>query len=119
MADDYAIAHCEPCEDCVDEVWQHITGGELRWDASYHCSHYVIHACGGGRGVPPDHERERIIALEGTVLLPVGGADGIPLRLLRKLYRMSVAEVAAARAVGWAATPVEAEYLRSAAAREG
>ncbi|OKK16000.1 hypothetical protein AMK16_24980 [Streptomyces sp. CB00455] len=119
MADDHVMLHCEPCEDCVSEVVQRVTGGRLRWDSSSSCSRYVFQACRGGWGVPPQDVRGLIIADEGTVALPVGGAHGIPLRLLRELYGLSVAEVAAARATGWAATPVEAAYLRSAAAAVG
>ncbi|MEJ8642665.1 hypothetical protein WKI68_17185 [Streptomyces sp. MS1.HAVA.3] len=53
------------------------------------------------------------MAREGTVHLPVGGPDGVPIALLRRVYGLSIAEVAAARTTGYRATPVEARYLLS------
>ncbi|MFI8498013.1 hypothetical protein ACIGFK_05865 [Streptomyces sp. NPDC085524] len=108
-------AHCEPCEECVQEAWQVIDGGVLRWEAYDFCPSDGSLACDRGRGVPPPWIRERIVALEGTVRLPVGGPDGVPIALLRRVYGLTIAEVAAARATGWEATPVEARFLAESA----
>ncbi|MFC9825707.1 hypothetical protein ACFWG6_29815 [Streptomyces erythrochromogenes] len=54
---------------------------------------------------------ECVLAREGAVHLPVGGPGGVPIALLRRLYGLSIAEVVAARAEGYRATPVEARYL--------
>lgn len=105
------ILHCEPCEECVQEAWQSIENGTLRWEAWDSCSRYVFQACDRGRGVPPPWIRERIVADEGTVHLPVGGPAGVPIALLRRVYGLTIAEVVAARASGWRATPTEARYL--------
>ncbi|MEU9254062.1 hypothetical protein AB0D66_19650 [Streptomyces sp. NPDC048270] len=109
----YATLHCEPCEECVEEDWQLIRDGELHWEGTMHCPRYEVYACDRGRGVPPPWVRDRIVAREGTVLLPVGGPDGVPVALLRRVYRLTVAEVVAAREAGYRATPVEARYLLS------
>ncbi|CAM5374590.1 hypothetical protein SAVIM40S_01551 [Streptomyces avidinii] len=109
----YAVLHCEPCEECVQEDWQFIEGGELRWRGYEHCPRYEVYACDDGRGVPPPWVRERIVASDGTVHLPVGGPDGVPVALLRRVYGLTIAEVVAARTAGWWATPVEARYLLS------
>ncbi|MEU7731026.1 hypothetical protein AB0B78_38375 [Streptomyces sp. NPDC040724] len=109
----YATLHCEPCEECVREDWQFIQDGELQWAGFDHCPRYEMYACDQGRGVPPPSVRERIVAREGTVHLPVGGPDGVPIALLRRVYRLTIAEVAAARKTGYRATPVEARYLLS------
>ncbi|MEV7446456.1 hypothetical protein AB0O22_35820 [Streptomyces sp. NPDC091204] len=89
----YLTLHCEPCEECVQEDWQFIRDGELRWEGFEHCPRYEVHACDDGRGVP------------------VGGPDGVPIALLRRVYGLTIAEVAAARKTGYRATPVEARYL--------
>ncbi|MGW6984973.1 hypothetical protein ACWGE1_36890 [Streptomyces sp. NPDC054932] len=107
----HATFHREPCEDCVREDWQFIRDGELHWEGYEHCRRYGSYACDGGRGVPPTPVRERILAREGAVHLPVGGPDGVPIALLRRVYGLSIAEVVAARAAGYRATPVEARYL--------
>ncbi|MFJ2591956.1 hypothetical protein [Streptomyces erythrochromogenes] len=107
----YLVAHCEPCEECVREEWQFIRDGELRWEAYESCTRYPFQACERGPGIPPPPIRERILAREGTVRLPVGGPDGVPIALLRRVYGLSIAEVVAARAEGYRATPVEARYL--------
>ncbi|MFE7186936.1 hypothetical protein [Streptomyces erythrochromogenes] len=105
------VLHCEPCEECVREEWQFVRDGELRWEGYDHCPRYEIYACDRGRGVPPPWIRERILAREGSVHLCVGGSDGVPIALLRRVYGLSIAEVVAARAEGYRATPVEARYL--------
>ncbi|WCD88406.1 hypothetical protein KPP03845_104813 [Streptomyces xanthophaeus] len=107
----YATTHCEPCEECVQEDWQFVRDGELYWAGYGHCPRYEVYACDDGRGVPPPWVRERIVALEGTVHLPVGGPGGVPIALLRRVYGLSIAEVVAARKTGYRATPVEARYL--------
>ncbi|MFG2980458.1 hypothetical protein ACGFYQ_04270 [Streptomyces sp. NPDC048258] len=107
----YATLHCEPCAECAQEQWQSIDDGRLRWEAYEYCPRYAVQACARGRGVPPPWIRERIIAREGTVHLPVGGADGVPIALLRRVYGLTIAEVVAARTTGWRATPVEARLL--------
>ncbi|MFE6909774.1 hypothetical protein [Streptomyces erythrochromogenes] len=109
------ILHCEPCEECVREEWQFVRHGELRWEGYDHCRRYEVYACDRGRGVPPPWVRERILAREGAVHLSVGGPDGVPIALLRRVYGLSIAEVVAARAEGYRATPVEARYLTRAA----
>lgn len=111
----YAVLHCEPCEECVREEWQSIVDGELRREAYEACTRHPFQACERGRGVPPPWIRERVLAREGTVRLPVGGPDGVPIALLRRVYGLSIAEVVAARAEGYRATPVEARYLTAAA----
>lgn len=110
----YGVLHCEPCEECVEEAWQLIGAGGLYWESSFSCSRYGIQACDWGQGVPPPEVREGIVAREGTVHLAVGGADGVPVGVLRRVYRLSIAEVMAARRTGCRATPMEARYLRSA-----
>ncbi|QES56419.1 hypothetical protein DEJ51_21405 [Streptomyces venezuelae] len=107
----YRVLHCEPCEECVREDWQFIRDGELRWEGFDHCPAYEIYACERGRGVPPPPVRERILAREGAVRLSVGGPCGVPVALLRRVYGLTVAELAAARRTGYRATPVEARYL--------
>ncbi|MFB6619256.1 hypothetical protein ACFCV9_34385 [Streptomyces sp. NPDC056367] len=107
--------HCEPCEACHFEAWQRIVDGRLRWEESQSCPVYGVQACHGGWGPPPPWVRERIIAEEGTVRLPVGEPDGVPIALLRRVYGLTIAEVAAARATGWEATPVEARFLAESA----
>ncbi|MGW7103799.1 hypothetical protein [Streptomyces sp. NPDC054838] len=106
-----AMLHCGPCEECVDEEWQTVEDGELRRYAEESCPRCAVRACDRGRGVPPPWIRERTAAREGTVHLPVGGSDGVPIALLRQAYGLSITEVVAARADGWRATPVEARYL--------
>ncbi|MFF4846678.1 hypothetical protein [Streptomyces sp. NPDC001194] len=69
-------------------------------------------ACGGGWGVPPPWIRERIIAAEGTVVLAVGGPDGLPLKAVRDMYALTLPQLREARAHGLYATPTEAELLR-------
>ncbi|WP_030850399.1 hypothetical protein [Streptomyces sp. NRRL F-4474] len=113
------VAHCEPCEECVQEQWQSVEGGELRWEAYESCGRYPFQACDRGRGVPPPWIRERILARDGSVRLTVGGPDGVPIALLRRVYGLSIAEVVAARAAGYRATPVEARYLTAPAAAPG
>lgn len=112
----YGWTHCGPCEDCVEEDWQLVQDGELRWEGYQHCPRNEVYACDGGRGVPPPWVRERILAREGSVHLPVGGPDGVPIALLRRVYGLTIAEVVAARTEGYRATPVEARYLSVAAA---
>ncbi|MFC9587748.1 hypothetical protein ACFVJ8_33645 [Streptomyces yangpuensis] len=107
----YGVAHCEPCEECVREEGQSVQGGELRWEAYESCTRYPFLACDRGAGVPPPWIRERILAREGAVHLPVGGPGGVPIALLRRVYGLSIAEVVAAREHGYRATPVEARYL--------
>ncbi|MBW5485570.1 hypothetical protein [Streptomyces bambusae] len=107
----YASLHCEPCEECVREERQSVQDGRLRWEAYDYCPRYSVQACDRGWGVPPPWVRERIVAREGTVHLPVGGPDGVPIALLRTVYGLTIAETAAARATGWYATPTEARYL--------
>ncbi|MEU8778792.1 hypothetical protein [Streptomyces sp. NPDC048606] len=107
----YVVLHCEPCEECVREERQYVEGGELRWEATEHCPRYEVLACDRGRGVPPPWIREAILAREGAVHLSVGGPDGVPIALLRRVYGLSIAEVVAARTRGYRATPVEARYL--------
>ncbi|MGW4503559.1 hypothetical protein ACWENO_02870 [Streptomyces sp. NPDC004436] len=109
----YGVTHCEPCEECVREEWQFVADGELCWEAYDACTRYVFQACDRGRGVPPPWIRERILAREGSVHLAVGGPDGVPIALLRRVYGLSIAEVVAARGTGYRATPVEARYLKS------
>ncbi|KOU66513.1 hypothetical protein [Streptomyces sp. IGB124] len=106
----YAWTHCGPCEDCIEEDWQLVRDGELRWESNAHCP-CCGQACDRGAGVPPPWVRERILAREGSVHLAVGGPDGVPIALLRRVYGLSLAEVVAARAEGYRATPVEARYL--------
>ncbi|MFD7784538.1 hypothetical protein ACFV4Q_15790 [Streptomyces nojiriensis] len=113
----YLTLHCEPCEDCVQEDWQFIRDGELHWAGFEHCPQCEVYVCDDGRGVPPPRIRERIVAREGTVHLPVGGPGGVPIALLRRVYGLGIAEVAAARKTGYRATPVEARYLSDAATR--
>ncbi|MFD6110682.1 hypothetical protein ACFWG0_11320 [Streptomyces yangpuensis] len=107
----YGVTHCEPCEECVREEWQSIREGALRWEAYEYCPRCLVQACDRGRGVPPPWIRERILAREGAVHLPVGGPGGVPIALLRRVYGLSIAEVVAAREQGYRATPVEARYL--------
>ncbi|RSS51649.1 hypothetical protein EF912_20550 [Streptomyces sp. WAC07061] len=111
----YAFLHCEPCEECVREEWQSIQDGRLRWEAYDYCPRYAVQACDRGWGVPPPEVRERIVAREGTVHLPVGGPDGVSMALLREVYGLTIAEVMNARATGWRVTPVEARYLAASA----
>ncbi|MFJ4778647.1 hypothetical protein [Streptomyces sp. NPDC088762] len=112
-------AHCAPCGECVQEAWQSLEDGTLRWEAYDSCPRYAFQACDRGRGVPPPWIRERIVAREGTVRLPVGGPDGVPIALLRRVYGLTIAEVTAARATGWEATRVEAVLLSSASGPAG
>ncbi|MFF4446863.1 hypothetical protein [Streptomyces sp. NPDC001502] len=72
---------------------------------------YAVRWRDRGRGVPPPWIRERTVAREGTVHLPAGGPDGVPVAVLRRVYGLPIAEVAAARKAGHRATPVEARYL--------
>ncbi|MFJ8564737.1 MULTISPECIES: hypothetical protein [unclassified Streptomyces] len=111
----YVVLHCEPCEECVQEDWQFIEDGELRWRGYEHCPRYEAYACDDGRGVPAPWIRERILAREGAVHLAVGGPGGVPVALLRRVYGLTIAEVVAARTAGWRATPVEARYLTGSA----
>ncbi|MEU9236460.1 hypothetical protein [Streptomyces subrutilus] len=111
----YATFHCGPCEECVQEDRQLIRDGELHWEGSLHCPRHEVYACDRGRGVPPPWVRDRIVAREGTVHLPVGGPDGVPVALLRRVYGLTIAETAAARTTGWRATPVEARLLTTPA----
>ncbi|MGW2993862.1 hypothetical protein ACWDA9_19535, partial [Streptomyces sp. NPDC001193] len=76
------LLHCEPCESCRHEVGQRVVDGRLRWEETEYCTAVgrAYTACGGGWGVPPPWIRERIIAAEGTVVLAVGGPDGLPLK---------------------------------------
>ncbi|MFA7765075.1 hypothetical protein [Streptomyces sp. NRRL S-448] len=106
----YVVLHCQPCEECVQDGRQSIEGGQPSWESSYACPRYAVQWCGRGRGVPPPWIRERIVAREGTVHLPVGGLDGVPVGLLRGVYGLTIAEVAAARKSGHRATPVGARY---------
>ncbi|MFF3678845.1 hypothetical protein ACFYYS_33370 [Streptomyces sp. NPDC002120] len=115
----YLTLHCEPCEECVQEDWQFIRDGELRWEGFEHCPRYEVYAHDDGRGVPPPWVRERIMAREGTVHLQVGGPDGVPIALLRRVYGLTIAEIVAARTTGWRATPVEARYLTGPTPRGG
>ncbi|MFJ4859855.1 hypothetical protein [Streptomyces sp. NPDC088748] len=62
----YVVLHCEPCEECVQEDWQFIEDGELRWRGYEHCPRYEAYACDDGRGVPAPWIRERILAREGA-----------------------------------------------------
>lgn len=112
----YAILHCEPCDACVREERQFLEDGLLRWEAYEYCPRYAVQSCDRGRGVPPPWVRERVVAREGTVHLPVGGSDGVPLALLRRMYGLTVAQVVAARTAGRRATPVEARLLAEPAA---
>ncbi|MFF8259224.1 hypothetical protein [Streptomyces virginiae] len=111
----HAWTHCGPCEDCVEEDWQLVQYGELRWEGYQHCPRNEVYACDRGTGVPPPEVRERILAREGSVHLAVGGPDGVPIALLRRVYGLSIAEAVAARTEGYRATPVEARYLMAAA----
>ncbi|APU41969.1 MULTISPECIES: hypothetical protein [unclassified Streptomyces] len=112
----YGRTHCGPCEECVEEEWQLVReDGELGWEGYQHCPRYEVYACDRGRGIPPPWVRERVLAREGAVHLAVGGPDGIPIALLRRVYGLSIAEVLAARTAGYRATPVEARYLTAAA----
>ncbi|MFD7263378.1 hypothetical protein [Streptomyces sp. NPDC059874] len=116
MDEQLGMSHCEPCEACRFEAWQHVVDGRLRWEESQYCPAYGVQACGGGWGPAPDWVRERIVAREGTVRLPVGAPDGVPIALLRRVYGLTIGEVVAARATGWEATPVEARLLAGPAA---
>ncbi|MET9687622.1 hypothetical protein ABZY81_03995 [Streptomyces sp. NPDC006514] len=107
----YAVLHCEPCEECVHDDRQSVEDGQLSWTSSYVCTRYDVRWCDRGRGVPPPWIRDRIVEREGTVHLPVGGLDGVPIAVLRRLYGLTIAEVVAARKEGYRATPVEARYL--------
>ncbi|MCB5183472.1 hypothetical protein [Streptomyces antimicrobicus] len=114
--------HPEPCADCVQEEWQTAEpgpAGGLRWYAQHHCPRHDVLSCDRGRGVPPRWVRDRIAASEGTVRLTVGGRDGIPVALLRRVYALGLAELTTARAEGWWATPVEARFLVERAGVEG
>ncbi|MCM1969168.1 hypothetical protein NC490_22920 [Streptomyces sp. G1] len=55
--------------------------------------------------------RERIVAEEGTVRLPVGGPDGVPLKVVREWYGLTLPQLREVREHGLDATPVEAELL--------
>ncbi|MDA5282894.1 hypothetical protein [Streptomyces sp. Isolate_45] len=115
MAEHFVTLHCEPCPSCRFEARQRIVDGRLRWEESMCCARYEVRACDEGRAPTPPWVRERIIAAEGTVHLPVGGPDGVPLIAVRALYRLSLPELREARANGVDATPVEAALLRGAA----
>ncbi|WP_162688611.1 hypothetical protein [Streptomyces sp. ICC4] len=112
MAEQFMTLHCAPCASCRYETWQRIVDGRLCWDDNYYCAEYGVHACDQGWGVPPPLMRERIVAAEGTVRLAVGGPDGVPLKVVRELYRLTLPQLREARAHGLDATPVEAELLR-------
>ncbi|MFD9306630.1 hypothetical protein ACFWCB_28875 [Streptomyces sp. NPDC060048] len=71
-----------------------------------------LQVCDWGWGVPPPTIRERIVAVEGTVHLAVGGPDGVPLKAVREVYRLTIPELGEVRSHGLRATPVEAEVLR-------
>ncbi|MER5932853.1 hypothetical protein [Streptomyces sp. NPDC002054] len=111
MAEQFVTLHCEPCDDCVIEAWQRVVDGRLRWEEQEYCPRYVIQACGGAWGPAPEHVRARIIAVEGTVRVRVGGPDGVPLKTIREVMHLSMAELSRARADGFEATPVEAALL--------
>ncbi|MGW6709723.1 hypothetical protein ACWGDE_33215 [Streptomyces sp. NPDC054956] len=112
MAEQIGMTHCEPCDSCRHETWQWIVDGRLRWYDNYYCAEYEIYACDEGRGVPPPWIRERVVAAEGVVRLAVGGPDGVPLKVVREWYRLTLPELREVRERGLDATPVEAELLR-------
>ncbi|NXY93374.1 hypothetical protein HYE82_02890 [Streptomyces sp. BR123] len=117
MAEHLMTLHCEPCPSCRHEARQLIVDGRLRWEEQEHCSAYGVQACGSGWGPPPPWVRERITAVEGTVRVAVGGPDGAPLKAVREVFGLTLRELAEARHHGLDATPVEAELLRTMAAR--
>ncbi|MFG2877846.1 hypothetical protein ACGFYU_23075 [Streptomyces sp. NPDC048337] len=105
--------HCGPCPSCRYEAGQRVVNGRLRWDENEYCAATGIEACGGGWGPPPPWVRERIVAEEGTVRLPVGGPGGLRLKAVRELYGLTLPELIEAREHGIEATPVEARLLRN------
>ncbi|MGW1639489.1 hypothetical protein [Streptomyces lavendulae] len=113
MAEHFVTLHCEPCASCRSEAWQHVRDGRLRWEETQYCSASGIQACDGGWGPPPPWVRERIVAAEGTVRLAVGGPDGVPLKAVREVYGLTLAQLREARENGLQATAVEAELLRT------
>ncbi|MEV7616007.1 hypothetical protein [Streptomyces sp. NPDC089799] len=113
MAEPFVTIHCEPCEDCVRQEWQTVEHGRLRWYTGEYCPRYAVQACGRGWGVPPDHVRDRIVEREGTVRVPIGGPDGVPLKAAREILGLTIAELNRVRVHGYEATPVEAALLES------
>ncbi len=99
----YGVTHCEPCEECVREEWQSIRDGALRWEAYEYCPRYLVQACEQGRGIPPPWIRERILAREGAVHLPVGGPGGVPIALGAR--RAALGPAADAEAAGTPRAP--------------
>lgn len=118
MSEHSVTLHCEPCA-CPVEASQHIVDGRLHWEESQQCAESGAVWCDGDRGPAPRRVRERIVAHEGTVRLGVGGPDGVPLKAVRELYRLSLAELRHARAHGIEATPVEARLLSAVSGTGG
>ncbi|MEU4948134.1 hypothetical protein ACIP46_12640 [Streptomyces lavendulae] len=114
MAEQFVTLHCEPCDACRSEAWQHVVEGRLRWEEQSYCTAPLtaFQFCDGGWGPPPPWVRERIVAAEGTVRLAVGGPDGVPLKAVRAMYGLTLPQLREARANGLHATPVEAGLLR-------
>ncbi|WP_159047169.1 hypothetical protein [Streptomyces sp. XY332] len=117
MAEHFVTLHCEPCASCQDESWQHVVDGRLRWEWQHYCPVAGTQACDGGWGPAPDLIREEIIAREGTERLGVGGPDGVPLKTVREVMGLTLAQLSQARSHGFEATPVEAELVRGSALR--
>ncbi|MFD5148858.1 hypothetical protein [Streptomyces sp. NPDC058401] len=116
MDEQFVTLHCEPCDSCRSEAWQHVVDGRLRWEDQFYCTAIGLQSCDGGWEPAPPWIREVIVAREGTVHLAVGGPDGAPLKAVREVLGLTLPELRRARADGIDVTPAEAAVLGPGAA---